>query len=65
MTSHGFNYIRLRTFVDPKASDGYDKSNGYNNITHAWNSEKRIEAPAWACSSDFHYSDNWGRPAAS
>ena len=26
MKSHGFNYIRLRTFVDPKAADGYDKT---------------------------------------
>ena len=26
MKAHGFNAIRLRTFVDPKAADGYDKS---------------------------------------
>ena len=25
MKAHGFNYIRLRTFVDPRAADGYDK----------------------------------------
>ena len=25
LADHGFNSIRLRTFVDPKAADGYDK----------------------------------------
>ena len=34
MKAHGFNYIRLRTFVDPRAADGYDKTNGYDDITH-------------------------------
>ncbi len=29
LKDHGFNYIRLRTFVDPRAADGYDKQNGF------------------------------------
>jgi hypothetical protein len=34
MKAHGFNFVRLRTFVDPKAADGYDKTNGFDDITH-------------------------------
>ena len=43
MKSHGFNYIRLRTFVDPKASDGYDKTNGYGDIAHTVDFGKQIK----------------------
>src|SRR5277367_3145086 len=28
LRGHGFNYVRMRTFVDPTAADGYDKVNG-------------------------------------
>src|SRR5205085_2467123 len=34
MKQYGFNAIRLRTFVDPKAADGYDKQNGYADVAH-------------------------------
>ena len=26
--------IVMRTFVDPRAADGYDKNNGFDDITH-------------------------------
>jgi arabinogalactan endo-1,4-beta-galactosidase len=62
MKSHGFNYVRLRTFVDPKASDGYDKTNGYDDITHTVAFGKQIKDACMGLLLDFHYSDNWADP---
>jgi arabinogalactan endo-1,4-beta-galactosidase len=62
MKSHGFNAIRLRTFVDPKAADGYDKTNGYDDIAHTVAFGKQIKEAGMALLVDFHYSDNWADP---
>jgi len=62
MQSHGFNAIRLRTFVDPKAADGYDQTNGYDDITHTVAFGKQIKDAGMALLVDFHYSDNWADP---
>ena len=59
---HGFNYIRLRLFVDPKAADGYDKQNGYADLAHTIAFGKRIKAAGMGFLLDFHYSDNWADP---
>ncbi|HET9932691.1 MAG TPA: glycosyl hydrolase 53 family protein [Polyangiaceae bacterium] len=62
MKSHGFNSVRLRTFVDPRASDGYDKTNGYDDITHTVAFGKQIKDAGMGLFIDFHYSDNWADP---
>ncbi|HEX5099810.1 MAG TPA: glycosyl hydrolase 53 family protein [Polyangiaceae bacterium] len=62
MKSHGFNYVRLRTFVDPKASDGYDKQNGYADLAHTVSFGKQIKDAGMGFLLDFHYSDNWADP---
>jgi arabinogalactan endo-1,4-beta-galactosidase len=62
MQDHGFNYIRLRTFVDPKASDGYDKQNGYAGLEHTIAFGKQIKDAGMGFLLDFHYSDNWADP---
>jgi arabinogalactan endo-1,4-beta-galactosidase len=62
MKDHGFNYVRLRTFVDPKATDGYDKQNGYDDITHTVAFGKQIKDSGMGLLVDFHYSDNWADP---
>ena len=62
MKAHGFNAIRARTFVDPKASDGYDKTNGYADIAHTVTWGKKIKDNGMAYLVDFHYSDNWADP---
>lgn len=62
MKSHGFNYIRLRTFVDPKAADGYDKQSGFADLAHTITFGKRIKAAGMGFLLDFHYSDNWADP---
>jgi arabinogalactan endo-1,4-beta-galactosidase len=62
LKGHGFNYIRVRTFVDPKAADGYDKTNGHLDIAHTALFGKRIKDAQLGFLLDFHYSDNWADP---
>ncbi len=62
LKSHGINYVRLRTFVNPMASDGYDKTNGYCDITHTVAFGQQVKAACMGLLVDFHYSDNWADP---
>jgi arabinogalactan endo-1,4-beta-galactosidase len=62
LKDHGFNYIRLRTFVNPKAADGYDQVNGYADLAHTITFGQRIKAAGMGFLLDFHYSDNWADP---
>jgi arabinogalactan endo-1,4-beta-galactosidase len=62
LRDHGFNYIRLRTFVDPKAADGYDRSEGYGDLAHTIAFGKRVKRANMGLLIDFHYSDNWADP---
>jgi arabinogalactan endo-1,4-beta-galactosidase len=62
LKDHGFNAVRLRTFVDPRAADGYDKQNGYADLAHTITFGARIKAAGMAFLLDFHYSDNWADP---
>lgn len=62
LKQHGFNAIRLRAFVDPKAADGYDKSNGMADTAHTAAFGKQIKTAGMALLVDFHYSDNWADP---
>ncbi len=61
MKHHGFNYVRLRTFVDPTASDGYS-SQGYCDLNHTIAMAKRAKQACMGLLVDFHYSDNWADP---
>ncbi|HTB56228.1 MAG TPA: glycosyl hydrolase 53 family protein [Polyangia bacterium] len=62
MKTNGFNFVRLRTFVDPKAADGYDQTNGYDDITHTVAFGKLVKAAGMGLLIDFHMSDNWADP---
>ena len=62
MKGKGFNFVRLRTFVDPKAADGYDKTNGYDDIAHTVTFGKKIKDAGMGLLVDFHMSDNWADP---
>ena len=62
LKDHGFNYVRLRTFVDPKAADGYDRQNGFADLAHTVAFAKSIKAAGMGFLLDFHYSDNWADP---
>lgn len=61
LKNHGFNTIRLRTFVDPKASDGYS-ADGYCDLAHTITMAQRIKQAGMKFLLDFHYSDNWADP---
>jgi len=63
LKNHGFNTIRLRTFVDPTASDGYSPApQGYCDITHTIAMAKRVKQACMGFLLDLHYSDNWADP---
>src|SRR5262249_50788026 len=62
LRDHGFNAVRLRTFVDPKATDGYDKRQGYGDLAHTVTFGRRVKAANMSFLLDFHYSDNWADP---
>ena len=63
LKAHGFNYVRLRTFVDPRAADGYDKQNGWGGIDPTVAFGKQVKDAGMGLLIDFHYADNWADPA--
>jgi arabinogalactan endo-1,4-beta-galactosidase len=62
---HGFNYIRLRVFVDPTQptprGPAYSMQ-GYCDLAHTIAMAKRIKAAGMGLLIDFHYSDSWADP---
>jgi arabinogalactan endo-1,4-beta-galactosidase len=70
LKGHGFNYIRLRTFVDPTQSapnpaggtfTAYSTA-GFGNLAHTITFGKQIKAAGMGFLLDFHYSDYWADP---
>lgn len=67
---HGFNYIRLRTFVDPGAPYGYaSNANGCDGLSetfgdrdHVVSYGQQIKQAGMGFLLDFHYSDTWADP---
>lgn len=62
LRDNGFNYIRLRLFVDPKSELGYSRRDGYCDLEHTLQMAKRIKEAGMYFLLDFHYSDNWADP---
>jgi arabinogalactan endo-1,4-beta-galactosidase len=62
MRDNGFNYIRLRLFVNPRSELGYSQRDGYCDLEHTPAMAKRIKAAGMYFLLDFHYSDNWADP---
>ena len=60
LKDHGFNYIRLRVFVDPTQptprGPAYSMQ-GYCDLAHTITMAKRIKAAGMGLLIDFHYSD--------
>lgn len=61
LKDHGFNYIRLRIFNNPRADSGYSKK-GYCDLEGTKKMALRIKALGMGFLLDFHYSDNWADP---
>jgi len=75
LKANKFNYIRLRIFVDPKATDpsvpndasGWNpypySSKGYCGLDSTIKMAKRVKAAGMGFLLDFHYSDTWADPS--
>ncbi len=61
LKDHGFNWIRLRVFYDPRVEHGYSNK-GYCDLDHTLLMAKRIKAAGMGFLLDFHYSDTWADP---
>lgn len=59
LRNHGFNYIRLRVFVNPENEEGYSPKDGFCDLDHTLAMAKRIKAAGMKFLLDFHYSDYW------
>lgn len=66
LKDHGFNFIRIGTFVDPSASDGYatGKPEAFRDLAHTMALAKRVKKIGLGFMLDFHYSDTWASPSA-
>jgi len=65
LKNHGFNYIRLRTFVDPTKPTPRDRPysmQGYCDLPHTITMGKRVKSAGMGLLIDFHYSDSWADP---
>jgi beta-galactosidase len=62
LKQHGFNYIRLRLFVDPANDSGYSPGKGFCDLPHTLQMAKRIKKAGMKFLLDFHYSDTWADP---
>lgn len=62
LKDHGFNYIRLRLFVNPADSNGYSPKEGFCGLQHTLAMAKRIKKARMKFLLDFHYSDTWADP---
>jgi arabinogalactan endo-1,4-beta-galactosidase len=62
LKSHGFNYIRLRVFVNPELEKGYSPGKGYCDLEGTLAMARRIKAAGMNFLLDFHYSDYWADP---
>jgi arabinogalactan endo-1,4-beta-galactosidase len=61
LKGHGFNWVRLRVFVNPCAEGGYSKE-GYCDLRHTLEMAERIKAADMGLLLDLHYSDTWADP---
>jgi arabinogalactan endo-1,4-beta-galactosidase len=61
LEARGFNWIRLRAFVDPRAQGGYS-SEGYCDTAHTVTMGARVKQAGMSFLLDLHYSDYWADP---
>ncbi len=61
LKDHGFNYIRLRIFVEPTNEGGYSRL-GYCGLAQTIAMAKRVKDAGMGLLLDFHYSDTWADP---
>ncbi len=62
LKEHGFNWIRLRIFVNPENEKGYSPGKGYCGLSYTLGMAKRVKDAGMSLLLDFHYSDYWADP---
>jgi arabinogalactan endo-1,4-beta-galactosidase len=66
LKDHGFNFIRIDTFVDPGAPGGFaaDKERPFRDLAHTITLAKRVKNIGMGFLLDLHYSNTWTNPGA-
>lgn len=66
LKDHGFNFIRIDTFVNPGAAGGYAASmpQAFRDLSHTITLAKRVKSVGMGFLLDLHYSDTWTNPGA-
>lgn len=59
---HGFNFIRLRLFVNPENEKGYSPAKGYCGLDSTLKMAHRVKEAGMNLLLNFHYSDYWADP---
>lgn len=62
LKEHGFNFIRLRIFVNPENPKGYSPGIGFCGLDSTLSMARRVKAAGMGLLLDFHYSDYWADP---
>src|SRR5215469_8073355 len=64
LKDYKFNYVRLRLFVDPSASDGYAhrRNEAFCDLEHVKAMATRAKAAGMGILLDVHYGDTWTSP---
>ncbi len=62
LRDHGFNYIRLRIFVNPENEKGYSPQKGFCGLSHTLDMAKRVKQAGMKLLLNFHFSDYWADP---
>ena len=62
LAEHGFNYIRLRIFVNPENEKGYSPKTGYCGLEYTKQMAMRAKKAGMKLLLNFHYSDYWADP---
>ncbi len=66
LQDHGFNYVRIDTFVDPSAPGGYAETEPvpFRNLDQTIELAKRVKTLGMGFLLDLHMSDTWTNPGA-
>ncbi|MGA1977653.1 MAG: glycosyl hydrolase 53 family protein [Bacteroidales bacterium] len=62
LADHGFNYIRLRLFVNPENEKGYAPGKGFCSLEYTKKMAARVKKYGMKLLLNFHYSDYWADP---
>jgi len=62
LKKNGFNYIRLRIFVNPENEEGYSPGKGYCGLDSTLMMAERTREAGMKLLLNFHYSDYWADP---